>query len=184
VLPEREYIGVLRETVVENRTVELRERRLAVNPGIAPSIIAAAVGRPIRSFEIHPHVLAGTARIPGATEVRAEELRGGRANFRESLRETPQEIRPAARISQPQPLGRNEQGRLGDNPPRAASTRPGETQPPAQPGTQGRGNVQPPPQPGTQGLSPRDQREPNPPSARPQEQRQPPVQQPSPEPRT
>jgi len=151
ILPEREYVNVVRETVVVNRTVEFRDRRFAVNPGIEPAIVAAAVGRPIRSFEVHPRVFAGTARIPGAVEVRADELRSRdrlRENFRASLRETSREIAPAARVSQPQPLGRTTQGRLGETPPRAAG-------PAAQPGaTQGRGNPQPPLQPGTQGRNP------------------------------
>jgi hypothetical protein len=182
ILPEREYSNMIRETVVENRTVELRDRRIAVNPGIAPGIIAAAVGRPLRSFEVRPRVLAGTARIPGAMEVHADEITRGRerTEFRESLRETPREIRPAASISEPRPLGRGEQGRLGDNPPRAATI--GRAGEPAQPGerrqqgaTQGRGEPQqgptgqrPPvgapgrenaqqPRPGTQGLAPGNQ---------------------------
>jgi hypothetical protein len=176
ILPEREYTGFLRDTVVVNRTVELRDRHFAVNPGIAPAIVAASVGRPIRSFDVHPRVLAGTAQIAGATQVRADELGRGRANFREQLRETQQQIRPTSQISKPQPLGRNEQGRLGENPPRAATNAP--TQ-----GTQGRGNAQPQqPQPRTQGLGEREQRQPNLPGNRPQEQRQPQGQQPNHEP--
>jgi hypothetical protein len=174
ILPEREYAGFLHDTVVVNRTVELRDRHFAVNPGIAPAIVAAAVGRPIRSFDVHPRVLAGTAQIAGATQVRADELGRGRANFREQLRETQQEIRPTSQISQPEPLGRNERGRLGENPPRAATTAP--TQ-----GTQGRGNAQPQ-QPQTQGLGQREQRQPSLPGNRPQEQRQIQGQQPSREP--
>jgi hypothetical protein len=174
ILPEREYTTVLRETVVVNRTVELRDRHFGVNPGIAPAIIAAAVGRPIRSFDVRPRVLAGTAQIAGATQVRAEELGRGRANFREQLRETQQEIRPSSQIAQPRPLGRNEQGRLGENPPRAATNGPQ--------GTQGRGNAQPQPQPRTQGLGQREQGQPNLPGNRPQEQRQQQGQQPNREP--
>ena len=36
ILPPREYGTFIRETVVENRTFEMRGSRLAVNPGIAP----------------------------------------------------------------------------------------------------------------------------------------------------
>src|SRR5579862_4697967 len=43
-LPEREYTTFVHDTVVVNRTVELRDGHFAVNPGIAPAIIAAAVG--------------------------------------------------------------------------------------------------------------------------------------------
>lgn len=184
ILPEREHVNFIRDTVVVNRTVEFRDRRFAVNPGIAPAIVAAAVGRPIRSYDVRPRVFAGTARIPNAVEVRGDELRSPafrqnfRQNFQQSLRQTGREITPAARVSQPQPLGRNEQGRLGSNPPRAASSAgPGATQgrgnpqPPLQPNAQGR-NAQPPAQqPGTQGLGNRNQPQQGP---LPQGQRQPP----------
>src|SRR5262245_43509202 len=52
-----------------------------------------------------------------------------------NIRETNNTIRPAASVPRPQPLSRNERGRLGQTPPRAAS---GVTQqPPQQPGTTG-----------------------------------------------
>jgi len=41
-VPERERVTLLRETVLENRTVELRDRRIAVNPGIAPAFEPAS----------------------------------------------------------------------------------------------------------------------------------------------
>ena len=46
--------------------IMLRERGpvVAVNPGIPPAIVAAAVGRPLRTFEVRPRILAGTAQIP------------------------------------------------------------------------------------------------------------------------
>ena len=190
IVPEREFANVIRDTVVVNRTVNLRDRRFAVNPGIEPGIIAAAVGRPIHSFDVRPRVLAGTARIPGATEVRADQL--GRAQergqFRASVQQTQREIRPAANVGAPQPLGRGEQGRLGNNPPRLATQQGERGQPPAtqgrvpqqgqagerQQGAPGRENAQQPPaRPGTQGLNPREQRGQNPQTALPQEQRQP-----------
>jgi hypothetical protein len=121
-LPVREYRTIIRRTVIVNRTVVIRDRRrIAVNPGIAPGIIAARVGRPIRAFDVRPVVLAGTARIRGAVEVRASELRQGRRDrIRVTVRETQNTIRPARDESKPRPLGANEAGRLGDNPPRAA----------------------------------------------------------------
>jgi hypothetical protein len=42
------------------------------NPGIAPAIVAAAVGRPLRTYEVRPRILAGTAHIQGAVEVRPQ----------------------------------------------------------------------------------------------------------------
>ena len=63
IVTEREYPVFFRETVVVNRTVVIRDRgpRFAVNPGIPAAYIAASVGRPLRSFEVQPRVLAGTA---------------------------------------------------------------------------------------------------------------------------
>src|SRR5262245_42238982 len=115
---------LLRETVVVNRTVLIRENNFAVNAGIAPAIVAAQVGRPIEAFEVQPRVLAGTAEIRGAVQVRADELR--REDFRRQIarettvRQTNQTIRPAASIPAPTALAPSEQGRLGDTPPRAA----------------------------------------------------------------
>src|SRR5215470_4576840 len=128
------------ETVVVNETFVLRDRGFAVNPGIEPSFVAAAIGRPVPEFQVRPHVLAGTAAaLPGAMQVSAQDLR--RTDFRQSLvqqtniRETNNTIRPAASVPRPQPLSRNERGRLGQTPPRAAS---GVTQqPPQQPGMTG-----------------------------------------------
>jgi hypothetical protein len=62
---------------------------------VAPNVVAAFAGRPIRANDVRPLVLAGTARIPGAVEVRSEWLREGRrgeffrqASVRESSRTT------------------------------------------------------------------------------------------------
>jgi Family of unknown function (DUF6600) len=128
VLPPRERVVVIKETVVENRTVVIRERGFAVNPGIPPTFVAAAVGRPIRAVEVRPAVLAGTVQIQGAREVRPDELRrtDTRENRLVTVRETQTVIRPADRTPPPQALNPGEQGRLGDNPPRAARATPGQ----------------------------------------------------------
>ena len=42
----------IRETTVENRTLVLGRERIAVNPGIPPSFVASAVGRPLHSIEV------------------------------------------------------------------------------------------------------------------------------------
>jgi hypothetical protein len=190
-IPVRDYDRVIRETVVVNRTVELSDRRVAVNPGISPDIVAAAVGHPLRSFEVHPRVLAGTARFVGAVEVRAQDIerQPGQALPRETVRETQTEIRPAARVPEPQALGEREQGRLGANPPRAArGANPGEGQPTTGQGqrTQPRGAEeqrqspgqnaqQPSTQPGIQGLAPREQQQQQQQGATSQERRRPPT---------
>jgi hypothetical protein len=183
IVPVREYDALIRETVVENRTVELRDQRIAVNPGVAPDIIAAAVGHPLRSYEVRPRVLAGTARLPGAVEVRAQDIerQRGQALPRETIRETQSEIRPTTRISEPQPLGEREPGRLGSNPPRAArggnlgagQTTTGQGRPPPD-RRPGENAQQPLSRPGTQGLAPRDQQQEQQRAAPQPERRQPP----------
>ena len=172
-VPVREYDRVIRETVVVNRTVELSDRRIAVNPGISADIVAAAVGHPLRSFEVHPRVLAGTAKFAGAVEVRAQDVarQRGQALPRETIRETQNEIKPAARIPEPQALGEREQGRLGANPPKAAR---GANLQEGQPAREQQGATpqerrQPP---STQGVAPREQQQQG---AAPQERRQPPI---------
>lgn len=134
ILPPRERAVYIRETVVVNRTVIVRDGGpvVAVNPGIAPAIIAASVGRPLRAYDVRPRVLAGTARIEGAVEVSADDLRDRRKReaTRVSVRETKTEIRPAEKVPEPQPLAANEQGRLGDNPPRAARAATGDQKDP------------------------------------------------------
>jgi hypothetical protein len=128
IVTEREYPVFFRETVVVNRTVVVRDRgpRFAVNPGIPAAYIAASVGRPLRAYEVQPRVLAGTAGIRGAVVVREQDLRRGQG-FRPqaTVRETRTEIRPSRDVSAPRALGAGEQGRLGDNPPRAARTEQG-----------------------------------------------------------
>ena len=51
ILPPQEREVFFRDTVVVNRTVELQDRRFGVNPGIPPTYIAAAYGRPIPTYE-------------------------------------------------------------------------------------------------------------------------------------
>src|SRR5207245_990462 len=123
ILPARQQDVSIRETVVVNQTIMLRERGpvVAVNPGIPPAIIAAAVGRPLRTFGVRPRILAGTAQIPGAVEVRPQDLRQGRAQRTQvTVRETQNVIQPSRNVPPAQPLAAGEQGRLGDSPPRAA----------------------------------------------------------------
>jgi hypothetical protein len=130
-----------RETVVINQTVVLRDRRIAVNPGIPPAYIAASVGRPIRAYEVRPRVLPGTVQIKGAIEVRPGDVRGTKGGVPQvAVRETQTVIRPNDRISPPQPLAAGERGRLGDNPPKAAQgQQPGGVQDPNQQQKQGQG---------------------------------------------
>ncbi|MFN3892239.1 MAG: DUF6600 domain-containing protein [Beijerinckiaceae bacterium] len=113
---------ILQRTVIVNRTVVVRDRGVIVNPGISPAYVAAFVGKPIVSYEVRPRVIAGTARINNAIELRADDLRDRRRLEKErpQIRETRTRIEPARDIPAPQALQANEQGRLGDRPPRAA----------------------------------------------------------------
>jgi len=128
-LPPQRTVIVFRQTVVVNRTVRLEHdrNRFAVNPGIAPGIIGLAAHRSIPTFRVQPRVLASTHGVTGAVQVRPQDLgrRGQpRANGVNPLHAT---IQPTKTVVQPvksapkaQPLGKDEHGRLGDHPPRAA----------------------------------------------------------------
>jgi hypothetical protein len=82
------------------------------------------------TYQVRPRVLAGTAALPGATQVRAADLRrahegGNRPSARERVAtrdiiRSSSTIKPTRAAPQPQPLGRGEAGRLGATPPRAA----------------------------------------------------------------
>ena len=168
ILPRQEREAFFRDTVVVNRTVELQDRRFGVNPGIPPTYIAAAYGRPIPSYEISPRVFAGTTNLPGATVVRAEDFRN-RERVREItrqstfVRQTTNTIAPARQLPQLQPLGANERGRLGALPPRAAQpnaavtgqNRPEGSNAPTTPGSEPRAGQSPNrPAPSRQGAAP------------------------------
>jgi hypothetical protein len=117
-LPTREYATYVRQTVLVNQTVILDRRGFAVNPGIPATIIAAGLGRPVRTFDVRPRVFAGTAQIPGAIQVRAEDLRNRNFRSTATLTETRNTIQPSRdRSRQLEPLRAGEKGRLGENPP-------------------------------------------------------------------
>jgi hypothetical protein len=122
ILPVARYNVFINETVIVNRTVIVAGDggRFAVNPGIAPAIVAAAARRPLRTYDVRPTVMAGTAPIANAKQVRPQDL--GRRNFRPQagLRPTQNVVRAADRMQPAQPLAAGERGRLGDRPPRAA----------------------------------------------------------------
>jgi hypothetical protein len=168
ILASQEREGFFRDTAVVNRTVVLEDRRFGVNPGIPPTYIAAAYGRPIPSYQISPRVFAGTANLPGATIVRADDFRN-RERVREItrqstfIRQTTNTIAPARELPPLQPLGANEHGRLGALPPRAAqpsATVTGQNRPegpnvPGRPGTERpAGELQTLPAPSRQGGAP------------------------------
>src|SRR6266699_2361022 len=134
ILPPREYDVFIRETVVVNRTIVEERERIAINPGIEPEFIAAAVGRPLVPVEVRPPVLAGTVGVSNAVEVRATERQRMQVSVTEKRQAS---IRPAQNIPPPTPLRAGEKGRLGEHPPTAAR----EAQ---QPGTAAPGTAQQP----------------------------------------
>ena len=158
-LPAQEARNDFQRTALVNRPVELRDRHFAVNPGIPAAFAAAAVGRPLQAFNVRPRVLAGTANVPGAMQIRAEDLRRqrelgnqpGRPGARIGAQQTVLQpsgtlVSPVAgrSLPLPRPLARGEPGRLGDTPPlaaRGAATPTTEGRAPPQP------SVQPPQQP-------------------------------------
>lgn len=169
VLPPREYELFIRETVVVNRTIVEERGRIAINPGIEPQYIAAAVGRPLVPVEVRPPVLAGTTGVTNAVEVRPAERQRVQVSVTEKRQAS---IRPAQNIPPPTALRPGEKGRLGDHPPSAArqaeqprTGAPGTAQQPQPPGapTQTRRE-----QPGAPGQAERGQ-----PPAGPSETRRP-----------
>jgi hypothetical protein len=120
--PAWRHTELLQETVIVNRTVVVRERGLiiAVNPGIEPAIIAREIGEPIRTYEVRPRILAGTAEIKEAIEVRPGEAPGELKEKEAIVRETRTVIEPAKTEQPPKALAPDEKGRLGERPPRAA----------------------------------------------------------------
>ena len=130
-LPFRRRAEFIERTVVVNRPVVMSRqgRQFAVNPGIPPAKIAAVRNRPLPTFDVRPHVLAGTAGVPGAIQVRAADLRGRESGNRAGARErvttrdivrSSSTVRPVRSAPQPQRLARGEAGRLGETIPRAA----------------------------------------------------------------
>ncbi|HKA77147.1 MAG TPA: DUF6600 domain-containing protein, partial [Pseudolabrys sp.] len=137
-LPVYRRSVILRQTQIVNRTFPVHGR-LAVNPGISPAFVARVSGAPVATYRVRPRVFASTQGVAGAVQVRREDLRGvrggrpggpggaggpaARANA-VSVQRTTTLIQPNASVAAPQPLNKNERGRLGTNPPRAAQGAP------------------------------------------------------------
>lgn len=127
ILPPRERVVYIRETVIVNRTIIIdrdgdrdRRGRFAVNPGIEPRIVAARAGKPIRVSNVKPVVVAGTVGVESAVEVRAEEARKQPQRVRAQVSESKETVEPAKDVPPPQALKKGEEGRLGERPPEAA----------------------------------------------------------------
>jgi hypothetical protein len=137
VLPPQQTTVIIRDTVIVNRTVRLNgeRQRIAVNPGIAPNIVAAVTRGAVPTYRVQPRVVAGTQGVQGAVQVRPQDLqrrgppgqpgqrgpRPGPSRVQVSVQRTTNVIQPVATVPKPEALGRDERGgRLGSHPPRAA----------------------------------------------------------------
>jgi hypothetical protein len=127
-LPFQRTQTVLRSTVMVNRTfsADRQGARIAVNPGISPGVIAAASRSAIPTFRVRPRVLASTQGVSGGVAVRPQDLRTRgaprvpNAGPAIAVQKTTTLIQPAASVPKAQALGKDERGRLGTHPPRAA----------------------------------------------------------------
>ena len=166
-LPPQRTVGVFRRTVIVNRTVRLEHRdhrgRFAVNPGIAPGIVAAASRRPVQAFRVQPRVLASTQGVAGAVQVRPQDLNrtgqrhqrgqprpGGPSQLQATVQPTQAVVQPVTRVPPPQALRNDERGRLGPTPPRAAQGATVAPPPPPNGTPRQPGGPTPPPGPGVQ----------------------------------
>ncbi len=119
---------IIRNTVVINRTIVVEHQRngrarIAVNAGISPAIVAAARRSAVPTFRVNPTVLPGTRNVAGAAVVRPQDLKRSRPGQRQlapRVAQTSTTVQPATSVPKPRPLGKNERGRLGSHPPRAA----------------------------------------------------------------
>jgi hypothetical protein len=127
-LPFQRTRIVLRSTVMVNRTFKANRSgaRIAVNPGISPGVIGAASRSAIPTFRVRPRVLASTQGVSGGVAVRPQDLRvrgaprGPNPATAITLQKTTTLIQPAASVPKAEALRKDERGRLGTHPPRAA----------------------------------------------------------------
>jgi hypothetical protein len=127
-LPQQRTAFVLRSTVMVNRSFSANRSgaRIAVNPGISPGVIGAASRSAIPTFRVRPRVLASTQGVSGGVSVRPQDLRARGAPRGPNpvpaitVQKTTTLIQPAASVPKAQALGKEERGRLGSHPPRAA----------------------------------------------------------------
>jgi hypothetical protein len=140
-LPYQRSGALLRSSVMVNRTFSANRAgaRIAVNPGVAPGVIGAASRSAVPTFRVRPRVLATTQGVSGAVAVRPQDLGGRRGAPRTnrpaaiSVQRTTTVIAPAVSVPKPQALGKDERGRLGTRPPRAAQGAPPAAAPPPSP---------------------------------------------------
>jgi len=117
ILPAPQAILYVRQTVIINQTVIIRQNNTVIvaNPGVPPSFVAAKIGRPIQTVSVQPHVLRGTAGVTGA--IVGAPPRG--APIREVIRPESKLIQPAAHVPPPTPFRPGQHPNLGPDAPNA-----------------------------------------------------------------
>jgi hypothetical protein len=117
ILPAPQAILYVRQTVIINQTVIIRQNNTVIvaNPGVPPSFVAAKIGRPIQTVSVQPHVVRGTVGVTGA--VVGAPPRG--APMREVIKPEPKLIQPAAHIPPPTPFRPGQHPNFGPDAPNA-----------------------------------------------------------------
>jgi hypothetical protein len=138
ILPAPQAILYVRQTVIINQTVIIREnnRVICANPGVPPSFVAAKIGRPIQTVSVQPHVVNGTVGVSGA--IVGGPGRGGPVH--EVIKPQAKLIQPAANIPPPTPFHPGQPPKLGPDAPDAlkrANLTPSGPTGPGGPGVQG-----------------------------------------------
>jgi hypothetical protein len=116
-VPTHRRLFALRGTHVVNRTFAPQGLRVAVNPGIPAGFVARVTRRPLPTFQLKPHVLAGTQGVAGAVAMQPGK-HGRVAPI--NIQRTNATIQPQATFVAPQPLSKGERGQFGAHKPRAA----------------------------------------------------------------
>lgn len=116
VLPAAQALVFIGQTVFVNPTIVVRtnDRVAVANPGVAPAIIAARVGRPLQTVAVEPHVVPGTVGVAGA--IVGPPPKG--AGVQERVKPLTTLIEPVAQIPPPTAY-RPGQAVLGPNVPKA-----------------------------------------------------------------
>jgi len=98
VLAFAETAVFIRETVIVNQTIIVRNNNVVVaaNPGVSPSIVAAALKHPVQVVTVRPKVVAGTQGVGDA--IVAKGGARGRTATREIIRPQGRLIQPAASV--------------------------------------------------------------------------------------
>jgi hypothetical protein len=138
ILPAPQAILYVRQTVIINQTVIIREnnRVICANPGVPPSFVAAKIGRPIQTVSVQPHVVNGTVGVSGA--IVGGPGRGGPVH--EVIKPQAKLIQPVANIPPPTPFHPGQPPKLGPDAPSAlkrANLTSGGPTGPGGPGVQG-----------------------------------------------